>query len=115
MAVNAPDADLTLQSIDTIQFKIHLKNLQAHSGAFAKGNQFPAIEGVVYLTEPASVLELLLQYTLVQSAPDLSTVDFKDLVGLEKAGHKYEMYFVIRETKRAMQCVFSVLGLSCSC
>jgi len=105
--VCAIDADVTLQSCDDVLFKVHRRQLEANSGAFAGGESFHTQNEIVHLTEPAAVLELLLQYMHIQEPPDLALVDFKDLLGLAEAAHKYEVYFAIHESKRAMLCVSS--------
>jgi|ERR1700722_10052190 hypothetical protein len=98
------DADVTLKSCDNVLFKVRRRQLEANSGAFAGGEAFPTNDEIVHLTEPAAVLDLLLQYVHNQPPPDLEEVDFKVLMGLADAARKYEVYPAIHWSTKAIRC-----------
>jgi hypothetical protein len=95
--VNAPDSDIYLRSADGVQFHVHRKNLEVHSPVFATAGVISAplerqeVE-VVQLSEPAEVLNLLLQFMYSQPQPDLIDLPFPVLADLMKAVEKYEVY-----------------------
>ncbi|KAF8647237.1 hypothetical protein AX16_006829 [Volvariella volvacea WC 439] len=118
----ADDADIILQSIDNVQFRLHRINLRMHSDIFADAeaistnDQLSASANssqppeVVHLSEHSSVLELLFQYMYRQPPPDLSPsteggpgVAFEVLAGLAEAAEKYRVYYAIDGCKRAMR------------
>jgi class 3 adenylate cyclase len=81
--------------------------LEAHSEAFAASPPPRCAAStyrneVVDLTEPSSVLELLLQYMYRQPQPDLTTVCFSDLKGLAEAAEKYQVYPAMEICKMMM-------------
>lgn len=94
LLVNAPDSDIQLESSDGTLFKVHRANLEMHSQVFADaaGSTIASKEEIVRLTEPAEVLELMLQYMYLQRQPDLEEVQFQVLAGLAEAVEKYSVY-----------------------
>ncbi|KAJ7818950.1 hypothetical protein B0H14DRAFT_3473404 [Mycena olivaceomarginata] len=74
--VCAPDADITLSSSSGRLFRVHRKNLETHSSAFASASAATTAQPEpepepVALTEPSDVLELVLQFMYPQPQPDL--------------------------------------------
>jgi hypothetical protein len=76
-------------------FRVHRKNLEVHSEAFAGGQPFSTKDEVVDLTETAAVLHLLLQYIYPQAPPKLEDVDINSLIGLAEAARKYLFHSVV--------------------
>jgi hypothetical protein len=105
LSVCAADADITLESRDSVLFKIRRRQLVANSAAFAEGEKVWADSEVVRLPESAEVLDLLLQYMHVQEPPDLSKVKLDDLVGLADAARKYGVPFAVYVSTKEMECV----------
>lgn len=102
--VCADDADVTLRSSDEVVFKVHRKNLTAHSEIFGVADTIspgssPANE-VVTLEEPSAVLDLVLQYMYTEYRPVLREVDFKTLAGVAEAAEKYQVSWAIRSLFR---------------
>ncbi|KDR68759.1 hypothetical protein GALMADRAFT_282919, partial [Galerina marginata CBS 339.88] len=98
---NADDADVTIQSSDGVQFRLHRKHLEAHTGAFPGADSAKLIVSdgradVVHLTEPAEVLEILFEFVYPQRPPDLKDLEFKVLVPLAEAVEKYEVFAAMR-------------------
>jgi gamma-glutamyltranspeptidase len=102
--ISAIDPDVTLQSCDEKQFKVNMHDLQTYSAGFSPPSltQFKR-DDVVKLSEPSSVIKLLLQYMKPGPQPDLSKVDFEDLAGLAEAAQKYVVWSAIEVTKLQMQ------------
>jgi hypothetical protein len=102
--VCADDADVTLRSSDEIVFKVHRKNLTAHSEIFGVADTIslgnPPVDEVVTLDEPSAVLDLLLQYMYTEFRPVLREVDFKTLAGVAEAAEKYQVSWAIRSLCR---------------
>ncbi|KAJ7821234.1 hypothetical protein B0H14DRAFT_2371462 [Mycena olivaceomarginata] len=93
--VCAPDADITLSSSSGLLFRVHRKNLETHSSAFASASAATTAQPEpepVALTEPSDVLELVLQFMYPQPQPDLRALDFRTLAALAEAVEKYEVY-----------------------
>ena len=105
--VCSPDHDLILRSSDHTRFLVHRHNIEAHSEAFAAPIALRCASStyrneVVDMTEPSSVLELLLQYMYRQPQPDLTTVCFSDLMGLAEAAERYQVYPAMEICKMMM-------------
>ncbi|KAF9525262.1 hypothetical protein CPB83DRAFT_859784 [Crepidotus variabilis] len=88
---NANDADVVIQSSDHIQFRLHCKHLEAHTGAFP-GMDVKTYGEIVELSEPAGLLEILFAFTSPQRYPDLEDLKFDSLLALSEAVEKYEVY-----------------------
>ncbi|PPQ87847.1 hypothetical protein CVT25_009499 [Psilocybe cyanescens] len=90
------DADVTFQSSDGIQFKLHRKYLEAYTGAFpgdsARELRSDRPTDVTHLTESAEILEILFQFVYPRRHPSLEGLAFKDLAPLAEAVEKYEVY-----------------------
>ncbi|KAJ7102843.1 hypothetical protein C8R44DRAFT_945641 [Mycena epipterygia] len=88
------DADVLLRSSDGVIYEAHSKNLEIYSGGFPPSNFATGSDKreVVQVTEPSSVLALLLQYVHNQRQPDSSQFEFKTLAGLAEAAEKYMVY-----------------------
>jgi hypothetical protein len=97
LEVNHANSDITLQSCDGVQFKVHRKNLECASEVFAGAHAIsPTLKGeVVNLTEDSKVLDLLLQFMYPQPPPRLSTIDFDLVLLLADAALKYLAYSVM--------------------
>lgn len=97
--MNANDADLVVQSADNVQFHLHRKYLEAHTGAFPgagdgllDSNPRRGDGEVTSLTEPAKVLEILFQFVYPKRQPDLDNVAYEMLGPLAEAAEKYEVF-----------------------
>lgn len=94
--VDTDDADVTFQSSDGIQFKLHRKYLEAYTGAFpgdsARELRSDRPTDVTHLTESAEILEILFQFVYPRRHPSLEGLAFKDLAPLAEAVEKYEVY-----------------------
>jgi len=88
---NAPDADVTIKSIDGVQFSLHRKYLAANTGAFPPMEIETAGE-IVNLTEDAATLELLFQFIYPQRHPSLDGAPYKVVAPLAEAAEKYEVF-----------------------
>ena len=102
--VCADDADVILCSSDEVVFKVHRKNLTAHSEIFGVADTISPgnspVNEVVTLDEPSAVLDLLLQYMYTEYQPVLREVDFKTLAGVAEAAEKYQVSWAIRSLCR---------------
>jgi hypothetical protein len=108
--VCAPDADITLSSSSGRLFRVHRKNLETHSSAFASASAATAAQPEpepepVALTEPSDVLELVLQFMYPHPQPDLRALDFRTLAALAEAVEKYEVYSALAMCRSQMECV----------
>lgn len=109
--VNDPTGDLTFRSSDDVVFKVHRKNLAAHSAAFAAAGETThpekANEEEIRLQDPetAAVLDLLFQYMYPQPQPDLQHVNFRVFVALAETVEKYEVYSALPAVRTRMRCV----------
>ncbi|KII94573.1 hypothetical protein PLICRDRAFT_120619 [Plicaturopsis crispa FD-325 SS-3] len=101
---NHADSDLTIRSSDNVLFRVHKRNLETYSPAFAGAGAFPAtgLEDIA-LPESSAVLELMLQYVYLQLQPDLSHTEFEVLAGLAEAVEKYEIYSAMEVCKMHMR------------
>ncbi|KZV63400.1 hypothetical protein PENSPDRAFT_211745 [Peniophora sp. CONT] len=86
----ASDADLTFESSDGVQFKVHRANLATHSHVFP-GNEITNDGESVRLEETAQVLELLLLHIYPDPAPDLDKESFPTICALAEAAEKYQL------------------------
>ncbi|KAJ7669113.1 hypothetical protein B0H14DRAFT_3538781 [Mycena olivaceomarginata] len=106
--VCAPDADITLSSSSGRLFRVHRKNLETHSSAFASASAATAAQPEpepepVALTEPSDVLELVLQFMYPQPQPDLRALDFRTLAALAEAVEKYEVHSALAICRSQME------------
>ncbi|KAF8182745.1 hypothetical protein K438DRAFT_1839702 [Mycena galopus ATCC 62051] len=102
---SAPDADIIILSSDGVLFKVHRKNLVAHSGVFEGAETATRPENgaePVELTEPADVLGLLLQFMYAQP-PDLQALEFRELAALAEAVEKYMVYSALPSCRTQME------------
>ncbi|KAF8168480.1 hypothetical protein B0H34DRAFT_60951 [Crassisporium funariophilum] len=86
-----PNADLILKSSDGVQFHVYRKYLEACTGGFPPA-EFPVSGEVVKLSEPAKVLEILLQFIHPQRQPSVRDMDIDLFFSLAEAAEKYEVY-----------------------
>jgi hypothetical protein len=107
LAVCAEDADVILQSSDNVLFKIRRQQLEANSEAFSGAEAFSTQDEIVNLTEPAAILDLLLQYMHIQKPPELTDLEFDSLLDLTEAAHKYGVPFATYACMEQVQCVTS--------
>lgn len=89
--VNNANADICFESNDNVRFAIHLKNLEATTGAFPPSD-LPTYGEVVKLTESSKILDLLFQYIYPIQQPDISSLPFETLAGLAEAAEKYQVF-----------------------
>ncbi|KAJ6535816.1 hypothetical protein DFH09DRAFT_1043115 [Mycena vulgaris] len=102
----APDADIIVSSSDAVLFKVHRKNLEVHSVAFADAERTTVPEDgaeFVALSETSDVLDLLFQYMYPQPQPDLEGVEFPLIAGLAEATEKYEVHAALGWTRMKMK------------
>ncbi|PPQ65714.1 hypothetical protein CVT26_000330 [Gymnopilus dilepis] len=88
---SAQDADITIQSSDGVLFKLNRQNLGMNTGAFP-GAEIATQEEIVYLTEPAKVLEIVFQFVYPRRHPTLGDIDFDTLLRVAEAVEKYEVF-----------------------
>ncbi|KAF9528299.1 hypothetical protein CPB83DRAFT_854806 [Crepidotus variabilis] len=92
---NSANADITIQSCDNVRFCLHRKNLEVTTGGLP-GKTSDMIDGVLYLPEPAKVLELLFLFTYPQRSPThLHDLDCDSLLDISEAAEKYKVFFAI--------------------
>ena len=96
VVVRDPKADIKLQSSDNVLFRFHKKQLQTHSGAFAKFLKDD-------FTEPSEVVDLLLQLMSLQDPPDLESLEFQTLALLTEAVKKYDVFHYKTMCRMVMQ------------
>lgn len=101
-AVNAPDADVVMRSFDNVDFRLHKKNLERHSGGFPPADTRADPNEVVQLTESSETLEILFQF-IYPNKPSLNGVRFELLMLLAEAAEKYEVYDLINHCDRTMR------------
>lgn len=102
--VNAADSDITISSSDGVLFKVHKRNLAAHSEVFPEGD-LATNDEVVLLTEESSTLELLFQYMYRQPQPDITELPFERLSKLAEAAEKYRVFSAMEICRVMMKCV----------
>ena len=102
-----PNADITLQSSDSVLFRFYKKQLEAHSGAFAGAEAFTVstTDEVVNFTEPSEIVDLLLQLMSLQDPPDLKSLKFQTLDLLAEAVEKYDVFSSKTACRLLMRCV----------
>ncbi|KAF8972782.1 hypothetical protein BDZ97DRAFT_858345 [Flammula alnicola] len=91
---DASDADVMIQSSDGVIFRIHQKNLETHTGVFPPA-EFDTQE-VVYLSEPASVLEILFHFIYPKRYPGLEDQNFEVVAAVAEAVEKYEVFSAMK-------------------
>jgi hypothetical protein len=105
--VRDPNADITLQSSDSVLFRFYKKQLEAHSGAFAGAEAFTvySTKEPVFFTEPSEIVDLLLQL-MSQEPPDLESLEFQTLALLAEAVEKYDLFASRAVCRILMRCVY---------
>ncbi|KDR68757.1 hypothetical protein GALMADRAFT_78291 [Galerina marginata CBS 339.88] len=97
--VNAGDADVTIQSSDGVLFRLHRKYLEANTSAFPGPDAGPIRsdrpEDVVYVTEPADILEILFEFVYPRRHPTLEGIKAEILLPLAEAVEKYEVFSAV--------------------
>jgi hypothetical protein len=93
--VNAPDADITFQSVDGIMYRIHRKNLECSSAAFPAAEFESKKDEVVPMPEHSEVLDLLFTFMYPERQPNLKKISFRVLADLAEAAEKYEVFSAI--------------------
>ena len=89
--VCAGDADVIFESVDGVQFRLHRKNLEAHTGGFP-APEFETNDEITHLTEPANILRILFQFVYPRRQPDLERLDFEVVAAVSEAAEKYEVF-----------------------
>jgi hypothetical protein len=103
-AVNASDYDVTLQSCGGVIFRVHKKYLEMNTNGFAApASTISTPDEVVFLTESAIALDILLQYIYPGPQPDLEEVEFDVLADVAEAAQKYEVWPAMNVTKAHMR------------
>ncbi|KAF8168477.1 hypothetical protein B0H34DRAFT_60834 [Crassisporium funariophilum] len=85
------NADLILTSSDGVQFHVYRKYLEACTSGFPPA-EIPVSGEVVKLSEPAKVLEILLQFIHPQRQPSVRDMDIDLFFSLAEAAEKYGVY-----------------------
>ncbi|PPR04441.1 hypothetical protein CVT26_002270 [Gymnopilus dilepis] len=94
--VDAPDADITIQSSDGVKFHLHRKNLESHTGSFP-GADVPTHGETTHLPERAKVLEVLFQFVYPRRHPiSLRELEFATLMEVAEAAEKYEVWYAVK-------------------
>ncbi|KAJ6483854.1 hypothetical protein C8R47DRAFT_562939 [Mycena vitilis] len=102
----ASDADLTVSSSDGVLFKVHRRNLEAHSGVFASAADTTQPENgheTVELSETANILDILFQLMYPLPQPDLRAMEFTTVAALAEAAEKYMIYVAISVCRARME------------
>ncbi|KAF7965748.1 hypothetical protein HWV62_42006 [Athelia sp. TMB] len=89
------DADVTFRSCNGILFKVHHKNLDTHTEAFASPPTVPSQNEIISLTEDSDTVDLLFQYIYPRRQPNLKIIEFAQLAKLAEAAEKYQVYAAI--------------------
>ena len=82
---------MIFESVDGVQFRLHRKNLEAHTGAFP-APEFETNGETTHLTEPANILRILFQFVYPRRQPDLERLDFEVVAAVSEAAEKYEVF-----------------------
>ncbi|KAF5343290.1 hypothetical protein D9758_016492 [Tetrapyrgos nigripes] len=93
--------DVIFRSSDNVHFYIHRKHLEFSTDGFPAGDNLITTSVTdksqfVPLTETASTLDLLFQFTSPETPPDIGDVDFEDVLALAEAAEKYIVHSAIR-------------------
>src|ERR1700733_8569364 len=102
VVVRDPNADITLQSSDSVLFRFHKRQLETHSGAFA-ASAASAKDDPFVLTEPSEIVDLLLRLMSLQDPPDLESLEFQTLALLTEAVEKYDVFRYKTMCRKVMQ------------
>ncbi|KAF8635115.1 hypothetical protein AX15_000552 [Amanita polypyramis BW_CC] len=89
---NAADADITFQSVDGVQFRLHRKNLGCAAAAFPGAEFESNNDEIVPVPERSEVLDLLFRFMYPERQPNLRKVTFRVLADLADTAEKYEVY-----------------------
>ncbi|KAF5361297.1 hypothetical protein D9758_010280 [Tetrapyrgos nigripes] len=91
--------DVIFRSCDNVLFHVQQKHLEAYAEGFplARHTISSSNKETVPLTEKAFTLELLFQFMLPQSPPELDQLNFDQLMELANASEKYVVYFARRD------------------
>lgn len=82
---------MIFESVDGVQFRLHRRNLEAHTGAFS-APEFETNGEIAHLTEPADILRILFQFVYPRRQPDLERMDFEIVAAVSEAAEKYEVF-----------------------
>ncbi|KAJ6450428.1 hypothetical protein C8R47DRAFT_1261494 [Mycena vitilis] len=105
----ASDADMTVASCDGVLFKVHRRNLAAHSDVFcnAEDATLPVNgEEIVHLTESGNILDILFQF-MYDTTPALEPLEFETLARLSEAVEKYGVHSALAPCRSQMQAAAS--------
>ncbi|KAJ7646116.1 hypothetical protein DFH06DRAFT_1050726 [Mycena polygramma] len=101
----ASDADMTVASCDGVLFRVHRKNLAAHSDVFCNAEDATltgSCEEIVHLSESAEILDLLFQF-MYDPSPALDSLEFGTLASLAEASEKYDVHSALTPCRLQMQ------------
>ncbi|KAK7018717.1 hypothetical protein VNI00_018310 [Paramarasmius palmivorus] len=95
--------DITLESADGQKFGAHSKTLEVYNGAFPiVGTVIHDINDIVYLTEDADILVLLLRFSHNEPLPELAPLGIDTVLALAEAADKYENHFALSACRTAL-------------
>ncbi|KAK2459285.1 hypothetical protein APHAL10511_008706 [Amanita phalloides] len=89
---NWPDADITFQSIDSVQYRIHRKNLECAAAGFPAAEFECKNDEIVPMPEHSEVLDLLFSFMYPERQPSLKKISFRVMADLAEAAEKYEVF-----------------------
>ncbi|KAF5358793.1 hypothetical protein D9758_008598 [Tetrapyrgos nigripes] len=90
--------DVVFLSSDNVLFHVHQKHLEAYAEGFPLGQHtIPSQNEIIPLSEKSSTLEIVFQFMLPQSPPELDGLEFEQLMELANASEKYVVYFARRD------------------
>ena len=94
-------ADLIIRSSDGVLFHIYRTHLQSTTGGFPP-SEIPTLDEIVELPEPASVLEILIQFVHPARQPSVVSLELNSFFALAEAAEKYEVYGAMNTCRTRM-------------
>ncbi|KAJ3782856.1 hypothetical protein GGU10DRAFT_69806 [Lentinula aff. detonsa] len=92
------DADVTFQSSDNVDFRLHKRYLEFATGGFPPANTPSSLGEIVRLSESSTTLEILFQFVYPQRHPSLDKLGFEELLKVAEAAEKYEVFGALTAT-----------------
>ncbi|KAF5353596.1 hypothetical protein D9758_013771 [Tetrapyrgos nigripes] len=85
--------DVVFRSSNNVLFHVHQKYIEVYAEGFPLAQDTTLSQNeIIPLSEKSSTLELLFQFMLPQRPPELSELDFEQLMDLANASEKYGVY-----------------------
>ncbi|KAJ3711943.1 hypothetical protein C8R42DRAFT_728261 [Lentinula raphanica] len=100
---NAPDADIIVESSDSILFNLHKKNIECVTGDFLLAEMSSDSKEAVQLAESANILEMLFTCLYPRPFPSLEDLDFDTFMLLAEAAEKYQFFGMMSACRLQMK------------